>query len=190
VLPGVPGYSPNAAAEHAVALMLALNRKLVISHNRVSELNFSLEGLTGFDMQGKVAGIVGTGKIGAVVARILSEFGCSLLAYDVVENAELKDKFSIVYTDFNTLCSKSDIITLPLHLTPASHYIVNRDTRGLTKKGVILINTSLGVLIHTKDVIEAIKSERVGYFGMDVYEEEEQLFLKTIRMKMFCRMIH
>jgi len=172
----VPAYSPYAVAEHAVMLMLALNRNITRAHTRIMDLNFSLDGLTGFDMRGKTVGIVGTGKIGSVTAEILHGFGCMLLAYDVYENEALKKKLPLAYVPMETLCRQSDIITLHCPLTEETRYIINDETIGLMKPGVMLINTSRGGLVNTKDVISALKNGKIGYFGMDVYEEEEHLF--------------
>jgi D-lactate dehydrogenase len=174
----VPAYSPYAVAEHAIALMLALNRKLIRANNRVHELNFSLDGLTGFDMNGKTAGIIGTGQIGAVVAKILNGFGCRILAVDQIENEELKSKYQVIYTDYDTLYRESDIITLHVPLLPETRYIINKDTIAKMKPGVMLINTSRGALVNTKDVITGLKSCHIGYFGIDVYEEEAGLFFE------------
>ncbi|MBK5277754.1 MAG: 2-hydroxyacid dehydrogenase [Bacteroidia bacterium] len=174
----VPAYSPFAVAEHAVALMLALNRKLIRSHYRIMEQNFSLDGLTGFDMNGKTVGIAGTGKIGKVIARILHGFGCHLLAYDKIEDEEIKQKYEVEYVDFEMLCNKSDIITLHLPLNQETKHLINNSTLDQMKEGVMLINTSRGALVNTKDVVQALKRGRVGYFGMDVYEEEGGLFFE------------
>lgn len=174
----VPAYSPYAVAEHAVALMLALNRKLIHAHNRIGEMNFSLDGLTGFDMHGKTAGIIGTGKIGAIAARILHGFGCRVLAFDVHENAEIKQKYEVEYTDFKSLCSQSDIITLHVPLNDHTKHIINRNAIHDMKRGVMLINTSRGALINTADVVQLLKTGHIGYFGTDVYEEEEGLFFE------------
>lgn len=174
----VPAYSPYSVAEHAVMLMLALNRNIIRAHNRVMELNFSLDGLTGFDMRGKTAGIIGTGKIGSAVAEILMGFGCRLLAFDVAENTELREKTGIEYCTLETLCKQSDIITLHCPLNSSTKYIINHDTIALMKNKVMLINTSRGGIVKTADIIDALKSGKIGYFGMDVYEEEEGLFFK------------
>lgn len=174
----VPSYSPYAVAEHAVALMLALNRKLIHAHNRIAEMNFSLDGLTGFDMEGKTAGIIGTGKIGAIAARILHGFGCRLLAFDKHENEEIKQKYQVEYTDCMSLCKQSDIITLHVPLNEQTKHLINKSCIDCMKQGVMLINTSRGGLVNTKDVIQALKNGRIGYFGMDVYEEEEGLFFE------------
>ncbi|WP_249356524.1 2-hydroxyacid dehydrogenase [Maribacter sp. ACAM166] len=169
----VPDYSPNAIAEFTVAVMLALNRKLIRTHYRIMEMNFSLDGLVGFDMNGKNVGIVGTGEIGQVVAKILNGFGCHLLAYDPIENKELATKYNIVYTDFDTLCQQSDIITLHAPLTEETHHMINEKNIVRMKKGVMLINAGRGALVNTQNVIDALKSGQIGYFGMDVYEEEK-----------------
>ena len=174
----VPAYSPFAVAEHSVAMMLALNRKLIRAHNRVRELNFSLDGLTGFDMHGKTAGVIGTGKIGSAVVRILHGFGCHILAHDEVENEELKTLDRVAYTNCSALCKTSDIITLHVPLTPHTRYLIDRHSIASMKPGVMLINTSRGGLVDTKAVIDALKTRHVGYFGMDVYEEEEGLFFE------------
>lgn len=174
----VPEYSPYAVAEHTVALMLALNRKLIRAHNRVMEQNFSLDGLVGFDMNGKTVGIIGTGKIGSVVARIINGFGCRILAYDQIENNELKNKYDVAYTDCEILCRESDIITLHVPLTPETKYLIDKNYISKMKKGVMLINTSRGALINTKEIIEALKTGQIGHLGIDVYEEEGGLFFE------------
>jgi D-lactate dehydrogenase len=174
----VPEYSPAAIAEHTVALMLALNRKLVRASNRVRDLNFSLDGLTGFDMAGKTVGVIGTGKIGSVVVRILNGFDCKILAFDPHQNEELKVTYNVKYTDCMRLCEQSDIITLHLPLTKQSRYIISKACIDSMKPGAMLINTSRGGLVNTKEVIDALKTGKIGYFGMDVYEEEEGLFFE------------
>jgi D-lactate dehydrogenase len=174
----VPAYSPYAVAEHAVALMMALNRKLIRANSRVHESNFSLDGLTGFDMNGKTAGIIGTGKIGEVVAKIVHGFGCNILAVDQFENDELKTKYNVKYTDYETLYKVSDIITLHVPLTPETRYLVNKESIEKMKPGVMLINTSRGALVNTKDVIAGLKKGQIGYLGLDVYEEEMGLFFE------------
>lgn len=174
----VPDYSPAAIAEHTVALMLVLNRKLIRAHSRIRDLNFSLEGLTGFDMSGKTVGILGTGKIGSVVARILHGFNCNLLAFDPYPNEDLKTKYNVSYTDYLTVFRESDIITLHLPLTNESKYIINKEALSAMKTGVMLINTSRGGLVDTKEVIKALKKGKIGSFGIDVYEEEGGLFFE------------
>ena len=174
----VPEYSPAAVAEHTVALMLGLNRKLVRAHNRVRDMNFSLDGLVGFDMAGKTAGIIGTGKIGSRVAQILHGFGCHVLACDQNENGELKSNNDVQYTDYDGLFRNSDIISLHVPLSSRTHYLINNEAIDKMKKGVMLINTSRGGLIDTRSVVDALKRGHIGYFGMDVYEEEEGLFFE------------
>ncbi|MCM4164880.1 MULTISPECIES: 2-hydroxyacid dehydrogenase [unclassified Arenibacter] len=174
----VPAYSPYAIAEHTVALILALNRKLIRSHNRVRDMNFSLNGLTGFDMNGKTVGVMGTGKIGKVLIKILHGFGCKILAYDLEEVEELKEKYGVRFTDCLTLCSKADIISLHVPFTPETKHIIDAEHIRVMKKGVMLINTSRGALVDTKAVINGLKSGKIGYFGIDVYEEEEGLFFE------------
>lgn len=174
----VPAYSPYAVAEHAVSLMLALNRKLVKANNRVHDLNFSLDGLTGFDMNGKTIGIIGTGQIGAVAVKILNGFGCKILVVDLQENKELIEKYNVQYTDQDTLYAQSDIISLHIPLTPQTRYIIKKDSIDKMKKGVMIINTSRGALINTKDIIQGLKKGQIGYLGLDVYEEESGLFFE------------
>lgn len=174
----VPEYSPYAVAEHAMALMLALNRKIIRAHHRISEQNFTLDGLTGFDMNGKTAGIIGTGKIGSVMAKILHGFGCRIVATDPYPNQLLVKQYNVEYSNCETVCRNSDIITLHLPLSKSSHYLVDENCISLMRRGVMLINTSRGGLVKTLAVIEALKSGHIGYFGMDVYEEEEGLFFE------------
>ncbi|SIS53350.1 D-lactate dehydrogenase [Zobellia uliginosa] len=174
----VPEYSPYAIAEFTVGVMLALNRKLVRTHYRIMEMNFSLNGLVGFDMNGKTVGIIGTGKIGRVVAKILHGFGCKLLLYDIVENKALVEKYDATYTDLDALCRQSDIITLHAPLNEKTHHLIDADRISKMKKGVMLINAGRGGLVKTQDVISAIKSGQIGYFGMDVYEEEKGLYFE------------
>jgi len=175
----VAAYSPYSVAEHAVALMLALNRRLYKAYNRVREGNFSLEGLLGFDLHGRTAGIMGTGKIGAVIARILHGFGCKVLAYDVTENPEIA-AFGVRYVSKSELFAESDIITLHCPLVPATHHLIDSDALAKMKPGTMLINTSRGALIDTKAVIGALKSGQLGFLGMDVYEEEADLFYRDL----------
>ncbi len=174
----VPEYSPYAVAEHTVALMLALNRKLTRANSRVKDGNFSLDGLTGFDMNGKTAGIIGLGKIGKVVATILKGFGCRILASDPQPDMEWTKNAGVEIMDIDSLCSESDIITLHAPLMDATKYMISRARIEKMKKGVMLINTSRGALIHTKDVIEGLKLKHIGYLGLDVYEEEKGLFFE------------
>jgi D-lactate dehydrogenase len=176
----VPNYSPHAVAEHTIALILTLNRKIHRAYNRVREMNFSLSGLVGFDLFGKTAGVLGTGKIGRIVAEILRGFGMRVLAFDPFPNQEWAAQHGIEYVDGRTLARESDLITLHTPLTPETDHMVNKDTLALTKPGVMLINVSRGRLIHTKALIEALKSGHMGGVALDVYEEEEGIFFEDL----------
>jgi D-lactate dehydrogenase len=174
----VPAYSPHAVAEHTVGMMLALNRKYHKAFNRVREGNFALEGLLGFDMHGKTAGVVGTGKIGAIVAQLLACFGCEVLLYDVVPSAECAAVGR--YVQLHELLSRCDIVTLHCPLTPTTNHLVNKESIARLKPGVMLINTSRGGLIDTQAVIDGLKEGHIGYLGLDVYEEEADLFFENL----------
>ncbi len=173
-------YSPYAVAEHAVALLLTLNRKIHRAFNRVRELNFSLNGLVGFDLHGKTAGIVGTGKIGRIVAQILRGFGMKVIAYDPFPNREWAAQQGVEYVDAATLAAHSDVISLHVPLTPETHHLIRRKTLSLMKPGAILINVSRGALIDTTDLLKALKSGRLGGVALDVYEEEEGIFFEDL----------
>ena len=175
----VPAYSPYAVAEHAAGLILTLNRKLYRAYNRVRDDNFSLQGLLGFDLHGSTVGIIGTGKIGQCFAQIMHGFGCQLLAYDVAENPACVD-LGVTYVDLPTLLGQSDIVSLHCPLLPSTYHLINAETLTHMKRGAMLINTSRGGLIHTRNVIDAIKSGVVGYLGIDVYEEEADLFFEDL----------
>lgn len=174
----VASYSPSAIAEHAVALMLVLNRRLIQAYNQIQLFNFSLDGLVGFDMKTKTIGIIGTGKIGSQVARILYGFGCRIVAYDIIENQTLKYELKVEYVSLPELFAQSDIITLHTPLTSTNHYLIRKETLAQMKKGVMLINTARGGLLNTTDVIAALESGIIGYLGIDVYEHEEGLFFE------------
>ncbi|WP_062054218.1 2-hydroxyacid dehydrogenase [Aquimarina longa] len=174
----VPAYSPYAIAEHTMALILALNRKLIKAHNRVREQNFSLNGLTGFDLNGKTVGVIGTGKIGSVLVKILHGFGCKILAQDVIEDQNLINSYNVIYTNCETICKQSDIISLHVPLTATTKHLIDKEHIALMKPGVMLINTGRGRLVDTKAVIVGLKTKKIGYFGIDVYEEEEGLFFE------------
>tara|TARA_R110002096_G_scaffold309676_1_gene504353 strand:- start:1737 stop:2732 length:996 start_codon:yes stop_codon:yes gene_type:complete len=174
----VPAYSPYAIAEHTMALILALNRKLIKAHNRVRDMNFSLNGLTGFDLNGKTVGVIGTGKIGAILIKILHGFGCKILAQDVTEDKNLINSYGVSYTNCETICKQADIISLHVPLVPSTKHLINAKYISFMKQGVMLINTSRGGLVDTKAVIEGLKTKKIGYFGIDVYEEEEGLFFE------------
>lgn len=179
VVARVPAYSPHAVAEHTVALILALNRKTHRAFNRVREGNFALDGLMGFDMHGKVAGIVGTGLIGTVLARILSGFGCRVLAFDPQPNTTCAD-LGVTYLGMEDLLAQSDIITLQCPLTPATRHLVDDAAIALMKPGVMLINTSRGAVVDTRAVIKGLKTGQISALGLDVYEEEGDLFFEDL----------
>ena len=176
----VPNYSPYSVAEHTIALLLALNRKLHRAFNRVRELNFSLTGLEGFDLHGKTAGIFGTGKIGRIVAEILKGFGMRVLAYDPYPASAWAAQHGIVYADPETLSLESDVLSLHVPLTPDTRHMVRRETLELIKPGAILVNVSRGQLIDTAALIQALKSRRLGGVALDVYEEEEGVFFEDL----------
>lgn len=176
----VPAYSPYAVAEHAVAMLLTLNRKTHRSFNRVRELNFSLNGLVGFDLHGKTAGIVGTGKIGRIVAQILRGFGMRVLAYDPFPNPEWAKQNSVEYVDARTLAASSEVISLHIPLTPETKHVIRAETLEVMKPGAILINVSRGGLVDTPALIAALKSGRLAGVALDVYEEEEGIFFEDL----------
>ncbi|MBD2326103.1 2-hydroxyacid dehydrogenase [Alkalinema sp. FACHB-956] len=175
----VPAYSPYAVAEHAVALIMALNRKIYRAYNRVRDDNFALEGLLGFDLHGSTVGIVGTGKIGQCFAKIVHGFGCNLLAYDLYQSPACLE-LGTRYVSLSTLLAESDIISLHCPLTPDTHHLINEASLQCLKPGAMLINTSRGGLMDTQAVINHIKAGRIGYLGIDVYEQEENLFFQDL----------
>ena len=176
----VPAYSPHAVAEHTVALLLTLNRKIHRAYNRVRDLNFSLSGLVGFDLHGKTVGIVGTGRIGKITAGIFSGFGTRILAYDPYPATDWAEKCGFTYLSFPDLLAQSDVVSLHLPLTPQSHYLINEKSIARMKPGAHLINTSRGKLIDTTAVIDALKSGHLGGVALDVYEEEEGTFFEDL----------
>ncbi len=173
----VPAYSPAGVAEHAVALMLGLNRRLFKAYNRVREGNFALDGLMGFQMHGKTAGVAGTGKIGEACCRILLGFGMKVLAFDRQPNDELRVA-GVEYVDLDRLFAESDVLSLHLPLVSDTHHLINGQSISKLKKGVMLVNTSRGGLIDTNAVINGLKSGAVGSLALDVYEEEDGLFFE------------
>ncbi|MAR89307.1 MAG: 2-hydroxyacid dehydrogenase [Pseudomonadota bacterium] len=176
----VPAYSPHAVAEHAVGLIMTLNRKFHRAYARVRENNFRLSGLEGFDLYGKAVGVVGTGRIGCVFAQIMLGFGCEVFAFDPkAENRELTAR-GVRYLPLEQLLPKVDILSLHCPLTPESHYLINRDSLQKMKPGAMLINTSRGGLLDTAAVVEALKSHQLGYLGLDVYEQEGDLFFSDL----------
>ncbi|TVQ50609.1 MAG: 2-hydroxyacid dehydrogenase [Phycisphaerales bacterium] len=175
----VPAYSPHAVAEHTLALILGLNRRITRASARVHEGNFSLEGLLGFDLHGRTVGVVGTGRIGQVVVQILRGFGCRLLGHDVTESDACM-RLGLEYVPLEQLFRESDIVTLHCPLTPETYRIINADALMQMQRGTMLINTSRGALVDTRAVIDALKTGRLGYLGIDVYEEEADLFFEDL----------
>ncbi|MDF1575209.1 MAG: 2-hydroxyacid dehydrogenase [Bacteroidales bacterium] len=173
----VPAYSPEAVAEHALALILTLNRKTHKAYNRVREGNFSLERLTGFNLSGKTVGVIGTGKIGAAFSSIMSGMGCRVLAFDTYPNEALILS-GLEYVSLEQLLYQSDIISLHCPLTPETTHLIDQKTLSMMKPGVMLINTSRGALVNTNDAITFLKNRHLGYLGIDVYEQEEKLFFR------------
>ncbi|MOA06566.1 D-lactate dehydrogenase [compost metagenome] len=173
----VPAYSPHAVAEHAVALIMALNRCLHRAYNRTRDGNFSLHGLTGFDLVGKTVGVIGTGQIGATFARIMAGFGCQLLAYDPYPNPQV-EALGARYLPLADLLAQARIISLHCPLNEQSRHLINTQSLAAMQRGAMLINTGRGGLVDTPALIEALKSGQLGYLGLDVYEEEAQLFFK------------
>lgn len=175
----VPAYSPEAVAEHAVAMLLTLNRKIHKAYNRVREQNFSLDGLLGFNLHGKTIGVIGTGKIGKAFVKIMLGFGCRVLAYDKFPDEHLKAP-GFSYVDFEQVLQAADVISLHCPLTAENHYMINEAVISRMKPGVMILNTSRGGLINTDDMIKGLKSGKVAYFGLDVYEQEEKLFFRDL----------
>jgi D-lactate dehydrogenase len=179
----VPAYSPYAVAEHTVGLMLELNRKLNRSYNRVREGNFSLDGLLGFDLHGKTVGIIGMGQIGTVVAKILNGFGCHVLVSNPHPDLSDERELDVHFVSLEELFRESDIITLHCPLTPETCHLINEPAISQMKQGVMLINTSRGGIVDTQALITGLKSGKIGYLGLDVYEEEANLFFEDLSCK-------
>lgn len=180
VVANVPEYSPYAVAEHAMALLLALNRKLIKANQQVQHHNFSLDNLVGFDLHQKKVGVIGTGRIGSVMTRILHGFGCTVLAYDVNRDQQLEHRYNVYYMGLNTLCSMADIITVHLPLNKSTHHLLNGQLFRSMKKGVLLINTARGGVIDTDSLIEYLENGKVGGAGLDVYENEKGIFFHDL----------
>lgn len=178
----VPAYSPEAVAEHTVALILSLNRKTHRAYNRVREQNFSLEGLAGFDLRGKTVGIIGTGKIGRAFARIMNGFGCELLAFDPFPHPEVTE-LGARYVELDELFASSRIVSLHCPLTPETHHLIDDSAIERMPDGVMLINTSRGALVDTPAVIRGLKNSKIGSLGLDVYEEEADMFFQDLSDK-------
>ncbi|MCA9792585.1 MAG: 2-hydroxyacid dehydrogenase [Candidatus Eremiobacteraeota bacterium] len=186
----VPAYSPHAVAEHAMALILTLNRKLHRAYNRVREMNFSLDGLLGFDLLGRTVGVVGTGKIGQVMVSIFNGFGCKVLAHDPYPVADL----AATYVPLPELLERAKIVSLHCPLTSDTHHLINAEALSRMRQGALLINTSRGALVDTVAVIEHLKSGHLGGLGLDVYEEENELFFEdfssqVIQDDVFARLL-
>jgi D-lactate dehydrogenase len=175
----VPAYSPEAVAEHAMAMILTLNRKTHKAYNRVREQNFSLNGLLGFDLRGKTVGIIGTGNIGKAFAKIVKGFGCNVLAYDIVTDAEM-EKEGVTFVSLENIFKESDVISLHCPLNEHTKHIIDKKSLSIMKDHVMIINTSRGALIETVSVIEGLKEGKIGYLGIDVYEQEEKLFFRDL----------
>lgn len=176
----VPAYSPHAIAEHSVALMLTLNRKIHRAYFRTRDANFALNGLMGFDFYGKTAGVIGTGKIGKELIKILNGFGMNILAYDVYPDCEFQEENGFNYVELDTLFANSDVISLNCPLTKETQYLINKHNIEKMKTGVMIINTGRGKLIYTSDLINGLKSGKIGWAGLDVYEEENEYFFEDL----------
>lgn len=175
----VPSYSPYAVAEHTIALMLSLNRNIHRAYARIRDGNFCLQGLMGFDMHGKTVGIVGTGRIGSIVANILQGFGCKVFAFDTIESDTLKER-GVQYLTMNELLSKVDIISFHCPLTPETFHLINEKTLQLMKDNIMIINTSRGAIVDASAAIKGLKSGKIAYLGLDVYEQEADLFFHDL----------
>ena len=178
----VPAYSPEAVAEHTIAMLLTINRKTHKAYNRVREQNFSLNGLLGYNLHGKTVGVIGTGKIGKAFIKIMLGFGCKILAYDIAPDKQLVER-GINYVSLNDLLQQSNIISLHCPLTKENHYLINKETLKLMQQGVTIVNTSRGGLINTIDIIAALKTKKVAALCIDVYEQEEDLFFRDLSSK-------
>ncbi|MEI7735282.1 MAG: 2-hydroxyacid dehydrogenase [Ferruginibacter sp.] len=175
----VPAYSPHAVAEHALALIMTLNRKTHKAYNRVREGNFSLDRLTGFDLFGKTVGVIGTGKIGQCFAHIMLGLGCKVLAFDLIANKDL-EAAGVQYLPLTDVLEQSNVVSLHCPLTELTKHLINDHTLAIMKKGAMLINTSRGALINTVAAIDALKTGKLGYLGIDVYEQEEKIFFHDL----------
>ncbi|WP_133011705.1 2-hydroxyacid dehydrogenase [Marinomonas flavescens] len=175
----VPDYSPTSVAEHAVALIMTLNRKTHIAYHRVKEGNFALEGLLGFNIQSRTVGCIGTGRIGQAFCRIMKGFGCRVICYDVTPNEALLEA-GCEYTDLETLYNESDIISLHCPLNASTHHLIGKNSLAEMKDGVMIINTSRGALVNAQEAIDALYTGKIGYLGLDVYEQENAIFFEDM----------
>lgn len=171
-------YSPHAIAEHATAILLALNRKIVLADNQVHNYNFSQNDLIGYNLHGKTVGIIGTGRIGSIMAKIMNGFGCKILAYDLAPDHDLIELCNVTYTPLDVLCKESDIISLHIPMNYENYYFINKERLALMKNSVILVNTARGALVDTNALIEALEAKLIGGYATDVYEKEQGVFFK------------
>ena len=176
----VPQYSPYAVAEHAVGLLLSINRKLYKSYQRTRKYNFSLDGLLGFDIHGKTVGVIGTGRIGKAFINIMKGFGTKIIAYDTYQDEKFREEVGFEYVDLDTLYKESDIISLHCPLLKDTEKMINKESIAKMKKGVIIINCSRGKLINTNDLVQKLSEGKIGGVGLDVYEDEEEFFLRDM----------
>lgn len=176
----VPAYSPYSVAEHAVALLMALNRKIVLGQNLMNVGDYRLDHLIGFDLHEKKIGIIGVGKIGGAFAKIMNGFGCSILAHDPVENEELKQKIDIRYTTLEEVCMHSDVISVHCPLNGETKYMFHKSIFSLMKKGVVFINTARGKIVNTEDLIDALQNGNVYAAGLDAYESDKKIFFRNL----------
>jgi D-lactate dehydrogenase len=176
----VPAYSPYSVAEHATALLMALNRKIVLGQNLMNMGDYRLDHLIGFDLHGKKVGIIGTGKIGSAFAKIMYGFGCSIIAYDPLENEELKKQIDIRYTTLEEVCINSDVISVHCPLNRETKYMFHKNIFSLMKKAVVFINTARGKIVNTEDLIDALQNGNVHAAGLDVYENEKKIFFRNL----------
>ncbi|WP_298493684.1 2-hydroxyacid dehydrogenase [uncultured Algibacter sp.] len=174
----VPAYSPHAIAEHAVAILMALNRHILLSNERVKRFNFDINNLVGFDLNNKTVGILGTGKIGSVMTKIMHGFGCKLLGFDINENKNLSEQYHLKYVSLNALCKEADIISIHLPLNTETQYLINKKTINLMKPNCLIINTARGAVINSKDLLDALINKDISGFATDVYEHEKSVFFK------------
>ncbi len=179
----VPEYSPHAIAEFAVGMMINMSRKITMADKQVHQNNFALDNLVGFNLHNKKVGIIGTGRIGSITAKILHGFGCRIFAYDVKHDAGLELKYGVTYTDLQILCSTADIITIHTPLNEKTKYLVNNDLIKSMKKGVMIINTARGPIVNTKHIITNLQTGQIGFYGMDVYEKEKGIFFYDLTNK-------
>ena len=174
----IPAYSPYAIAEHAVSLLLALNRKIIESNARVKHLNFDLNHLVGFDLNNKTVGIIGTGKIGSIMTKIMSGFGCHIIGHDIKENKELVEDYNLKYVSLRELCQEADIISIHVPLNEETNYLIDEVLIEEMKYGVFIINTARGAILNTESIIEGLKNGIIGGLAIDVYENEKDIFFK------------